>query len=142
MSRAIPNRPEQCDCPVCKGALRQRGRHPADPTGEIFGDNFWPLPYPHEVDELARQARIKNMPAEPVRAAQAVPTARPDHTPKASSAPVPNGREMSLADLCKELNLEPSVARRILRKKMERSDGRWVFHGAEIEQAQKILKGI
>lgn len=25
-------------------AKRRRGRHPADPTGEIFGDTHWPLP--------------------------------------------------------------------------------------------------
>jgi len=30
------------------GSLGGRGRHPADPTGEIYGDSHWPLPLPHE----------------------------------------------------------------------------------------------
>ncbi len=30
------------------GSLGGRGRHPADPTGEIYGDTHWPLPLPHE----------------------------------------------------------------------------------------------
>ncbi len=141
MSATIKTRPEQCDCPVCNGALRQRGRHPADPTGEIFGDNFWPLPYPHEVDELARQARIKrleSMAPSPIQRLSSQPTVVP-HQP--APAPVAMGREISLADLCKELGVEPSVARRVLRKKMARPDGRWVFSGAEVEQARTILKG-
>lgn len=29
------------------GAL-PRGRHPVDPTGEVFGDTHWPRPLPHE----------------------------------------------------------------------------------------------
>ena len=138
MSNQIKSRPEQCDCPVCKGALRQRGRHPADPTGEIFGDNFWPLPYPHEVDELARQARIAQMPAAPVSS----PIPQPKvSVPQPPAVRPTGGREMSLADLCKELSIEPGVARRILRKKMTRPDGRWVFTGAEIDQARQFLKG-
>lgn len=30
------------------GDLGGRGRHPSDPTGEIFGDRHWPLPLAHE----------------------------------------------------------------------------------------------
>lgn len=30
------------------GSLGGRGRHPADPTGELFGDTHWPLPMSHE----------------------------------------------------------------------------------------------
>lgn len=30
------------------GSLGGRGRHPADPTGEFYGDTHWPLPLPHE----------------------------------------------------------------------------------------------
>ncbi len=32
---------------ACKD-LGTRGRHPNDPTGEIFGDSHWPQPQPHE----------------------------------------------------------------------------------------------
>lgn len=37
-----------CHCSICSGASSKRGRHPADPTGERFGENHWPLPLPHE----------------------------------------------------------------------------------------------
>jgi hypothetical protein len=30
------------------GDLGGRGRHPSDPTGEIYGDKHWPLPLAHE----------------------------------------------------------------------------------------------
>jgi hypothetical protein len=30
------------------GSLGGRGRHPADPTGEFYGDSHWPLPLSHE----------------------------------------------------------------------------------------------
>ena len=39
---------DRCHCTICGGALREWGRHPADPTGERFGDHHWPIPLPHE----------------------------------------------------------------------------------------------
>jgi hypothetical protein len=37
-----------CMCEHCSGAPQAWGRHPADPTGEVFGDHHWPLPMAHE----------------------------------------------------------------------------------------------
>lgn len=33
------------------GDIGGRGRHPNDPTGEIYGDQHWPLPQPHEKEK-------------------------------------------------------------------------------------------
>jgi len=31
------------------GDLGERGTHPNDPDGEVFGDTHWPMPLPHEM---------------------------------------------------------------------------------------------
>src|SRR5574340_148236 len=38
--------------------MGERGRHPADPTGEKFGDSHWPLPQPHEKGESMKYMLI------------------------------------------------------------------------------------
>ena len=38
----------RCHCRICCGVSRKWGCHPADPTGERFGEHHWPLPLPHE----------------------------------------------------------------------------------------------
>jgi hypothetical protein len=35
------------------GDLGERGTHPADPDGEVFGDTHWPMPQPHEMSGIA-----------------------------------------------------------------------------------------
>lgn len=35
------------------GDLGERGCHPADPDGEVFGDTHWPMPQPHEMSGIA-----------------------------------------------------------------------------------------
>lgn len=36
------------------GDLGGRGRHPSDPTGEIYGDKHWPLPLEHEKGKIVK----------------------------------------------------------------------------------------
>jgi hypothetical protein len=42
------------------GDLGGRGCHPSDPTGEIYGNNHWPLPLPHELgDNMASKFEMR-----------------------------------------------------------------------------------
>lgn len=43
------------------GDLGGRGRHPADPTGELFGDAHWPLPKYHEGFDMKIGINRENM---------------------------------------------------------------------------------
>lgn len=70
-----------CSCDHCKGAPRLMGRHPADPTGEMFGDHHWPLPMAHECTNRSSPApratpeasRVERAPSETAK------SARPPH---------------------------------------------------------------
>jgi len=48
MTRKIKS---ETDSKLKPGDIGGRGRHPNDPTGEIYGDNHMPLPQPHEKGE-------------------------------------------------------------------------------------------
>lgn len=61
--------------------------------------------------------------------------ARQDSGPKTAA----EGGDISLADVCKELAVEPSLARRILRKHWTKPDGGWSFTPQQAEDVKKIL---
>lgn len=73
-------------------------------------------------------------PEQHLSSAQAKPTQQ-GQTARPSS-----GGEISLADVCQEADIEPSLARRILRKNMPRPEGRWTFTPAEREAVVKLLR--
>ncbi len=96
---------------------------------------------------------IKNgVPAQdPYGMHQKGPTLHPERfiTERRAKAVVPSesparvtatGGGISLGDLCKELSVEPSLARRILRKGMEKPGGSWTFSPADAERARELIR--
>lgn len=48
--------------------------------------------------------------------------------------------EVTLQEVCQEASIEPSLARRILRKNMPRPEGRWSFTVAERDTVINLLR--
>lgn len=62
--------------------------------------------------------------------------------PQASTPKAPSGGETTLAAICAEVGADPAAARRLLRKKMPRPEGRWTFSASEAEAVKKLLEGL
>jgi hypothetical protein len=64
----------------------------------------------------------------------------PGGTPSARTARPASAGEITLAEVCQEAGIEPSLARRILRKNMPRPEGRWTFTPAERDAVINLLR--
>lgn len=113
-------------CLCCQGLVDLRGRHPMDPTGEIFGNDHWPEPLPHEITTpsvyVKRQRRDPEAPQRPAKAQ------------RLASGAVP------LGDICTAENWDPKQVRQILRKNFPRPEGRWEFPKDQVEDVKKVIR--
>jgi hypothetical protein len=61
-------------------------------------------------------------------------------TPARARTAGSGGGEITLQEICREAGIEPSLARRILRKNMPRPEGRWSFTPAEKDTVINLLR--
>jgi hypothetical protein len=61
-----------------------------------------------------------------------------EKAPKPEASSIPNG--VPLKKICGEVNVDPKIARRILRSKGKKPGGRWEWAQAEVEGVKKLIK--
>lgn len=68
------------------------------------------------------------------------PAAAPAAVAPATPAEAPAKTTVSLKDICAELKISPTAARRKLRLKLEKTDGfRWEFEPDQVAQIKELL---
>lgn len=110
-----------------------------------------PKPAPSPADFLSKEAKDRiekeGTPKSPTetqehskRIKQRVEEGKPSSTPAQPKKPALDGG-IPLKKICSDLNLDPKIARQILRgEKVERPSGRWEWLPAEVDAVKKTLE--
>jgi hypothetical protein len=80
------------------------------------------------------EAEAKKQAANPV----AKDRAPSNKTTSSAASTIPNG--VPLKKICADINIDPKIARRILRAKGKKPGGRWEWPQAEVEATKKLIK--